>query len=150
MRILRRKFYAYKSKNRRKNTPDSAFPRTLLTITGDQILLVGILCVLQGRQLLWLLICCPAYSDERSTLIRNICSSWARYDIFSPFPTKQTLTFHANCMKCQSLFPGKKVACWYFSQHAKNYLLGASGLSFTPWSPALLFWLLGLLIFREI
>ena len=29
MRILGRKFYAYKSKNRRKNTPDSAFPRTL-------------------------------------------------------------------------------------------------------------------------
>ena len=29
MRILERKFYAYKSKNRRKNTPDSAFPRTL-------------------------------------------------------------------------------------------------------------------------
>ena len=29
MRILGRKFYAFKSKNRRKNTPDSAFPRTL-------------------------------------------------------------------------------------------------------------------------
>ena len=29
MRILGRKFYAYKSKNRRKNSPDSAFPRTL-------------------------------------------------------------------------------------------------------------------------
>ena len=32
MRILGRKFYAYKSKNRRKNTPDSAFPRTLIPI----------------------------------------------------------------------------------------------------------------------
>ena len=32
MRILGRKFYAYKSKNRRKNTPDSAFPRTLYSI----------------------------------------------------------------------------------------------------------------------
>ena len=29
MRILGRKFYAYKSKNKRKNKPDSAFPRTL-------------------------------------------------------------------------------------------------------------------------
>ena len=35
MRILGRKFYAYKSKNRRKNTPDSAFPRTLLYLTID-------------------------------------------------------------------------------------------------------------------
>ena len=33
MRILGRKFYAYKSKNRRKNTPDSAFPRTLFTLS---------------------------------------------------------------------------------------------------------------------
>ena len=30
MRILGRKFYTYKSKNRRKNMPDSAFPRTLV------------------------------------------------------------------------------------------------------------------------
>ena len=29
MIILGRKFYVYKSKNRHKNTPDSAFPRTL-------------------------------------------------------------------------------------------------------------------------
>ena len=33
MRILGRKFYAYKSKNRRKITPDSAFPRTLSYMT---------------------------------------------------------------------------------------------------------------------
>ena len=36
MRILGRKFYAYKSKNRRKNTPDLAFPRTLLHMKFDQ------------------------------------------------------------------------------------------------------------------
>ena len=36
MRILGRKFYAYKSKNRRKNTPDSAFPRTLFAPCCDQ------------------------------------------------------------------------------------------------------------------
>ena len=37
MRILRRKFYAHKSKNRRKNTPDLAFPRTLLSIISQDI-----------------------------------------------------------------------------------------------------------------
>ena len=50
----------------------------------------------------------------------------------------------------KAYFLEKKLPADIFSQHATNYLLGASGLSFTPWSPALLFWLLGLLIFREI
>ena len=116
MRILGRKFYPYKSKNRRKNTPDSAFPRTLL---DPYFTIIYLYIKYESNTLIFSkdieqepsFVCM-----DRTYVWRAVCgfSEKIKLGISCELSTKQTI--HMKCqafffsvkqtihMKCQTLF----------------------------------------------